>query len=94
MRIDEDVKDRFESICKSLGLTMASALMMYIYEVNREERIPLSLSLKKSNDDGIGEIMRRMAASAPREFTLEEINEEIRASRENIDSENKRRMPD
>ncbi len=83
MRIDEEVKDKFETICKSLGLTMASALMMYICEVNREERIPLRLSLKKDNDD-ISELLRRMAASAPREFTLDEINEEIRTYRESL----------
>ena len=83
MRIDEEVKDKFETICKSLGLTMASALMMYICEVNHEERIPLRLSLKKDNND-ISEVLRRMAASTPREFALDEINEEIRAYRESL----------
>lgn len=82
MRIDEDVKDRFEFICKSLGLTMASALMMYICEVNREERIPLSLSLKKDRRTEVIEALRRMSASGPAELTLEDINDEIRTYRE------------
>lgn len=83
MRIDEDVKDRFESICRSLGLSMASALLMYIYEVNREERIPLSLSLKKESRSDVIKALRRMSASAPADLTSEEIDAEIRNYRDN-----------
>ena len=83
MRIDEDVKNKFESICRSLGLSMASALMMYIYEVNREERIPLSLSLKKESRSDVIEALRRMSASAPADLTSEEIDAEIRNYRDN-----------
>ncbi len=82
MRIDEEVKDRFEVICRSLGLSMASALMMYICEVNREERIPLSLSLKKDSRTDMINALRRMSASAPTGITSDEIDEEIRAYRE------------
>ena len=82
MRIDEEVKDRFEFICKSLGLTMASALMIYIYEVNREERIPLSLDLRKDRRTDVIDALRRMSASGPVGLTSEEIDEEIRAYRE------------
>ena len=73
------MKDRFEVICRSLGLSMASALMMYICEVNREERIPLSLSLKKDSRTDVINALRRMSASAPTGITSDEIDEEIRA---------------
>lgn len=75
------MKDRFEAICRSLGLSMASALMMYICEVNREERIPLSLSLKKDSRTDVINALRRMSASAPTGITSDEIDEEIRAYR-------------
>ena len=84
IRIDKDVKDRFEVICRSLGLSMASALMMYICEVNREERIPLSLSLKKDGRTEVIGALRRMSASGPTGVSPEEIDEEIRAYRENM----------
>ena len=61
---------------------MASALMMYICEVNREERIPLSLSLKKDSRTDVINALRRMSASAPTGITSDEIDEEIRAYRE------------
>ena len=32
------IKDLSKSGCKSLGMSMVSALIMYICEVNREER--------------------------------------------------------
>ena len=84
MRIDEEVKDRFETICRSLGLSMASALMMYICEVNREERIPLRLSLKKDDRTEVIEALRRMSAAGPAGLTSDEIDEEIRTYRENM----------
>ena len=84
MRIDEETKDRFEMICRSLGLSMASALMMYICEVNREERIPLSLSLKKDGRTEVIEALRRMSAMGPSGLTADEIDEEIRAYRESM----------
>ena len=84
MRIDEEVKERFETICRSLGLSMASALMMYICEVNREERIPLRLSLKKDDRTEVIEALRRMSAAGPAGLTSDEIDEEIRTYRENM----------
>ena len=93
MRIDEEVKDRFEAICRSLGLSMASALMMYICEVNREERIPLSLSLKKDGRADVIDALRRMSASAPAELTSDEIDEEIRACRERNEGNNIALLP-
>ena len=82
IRIDRDAKDRFETICRSLGLSMSSALMMYIHEVNREGRITLGLSLKDDDRTEAIEALRHMSDSGPSGLTLEDIDEEIRDYRE------------
>lgn len=43
-RIDEDMKKAMDDTCKEMGLTMTSALTMFISKVVRERRIPFEVS--------------------------------------------------
>jgi len=49
VRMDEKLKEEFESIVNDLGLNMASAITAFVKTVVREERIPFELSRKKDS---------------------------------------------
>lgn len=50
IRMDEDLKKQFDYLCNELGLTMSTAINMFIKTVVREKRIPLELSLHIPNE--------------------------------------------
>lgn len=43
-RIDEDVKKNMEEVCSKMGLTMTSALNIFINKVTMERRIPFEIT--------------------------------------------------
>lgn len=43
-RIDEDVKENAEAVLKEMGLSMSSALTMFLTKVARERRIPFEIN--------------------------------------------------
>lgn len=49
IRIDENLKKQFDYLCNELGLTMSTAINMFVKAVVRENRIPLDLSLHIPN---------------------------------------------
>ena len=49
IRIDKSVKEQFDKLCEELGLSMSTALNMFVKTVVREQRIPLNLSLHTPN---------------------------------------------
>ena len=44
IRIDEDLKQDFDELCNDLGLTMSTAITVFIKTVVREQRIPFEIS--------------------------------------------------
>lgn len=53
IRINKSLKDKFDNICEELGLTMSTALNIFIKTVVREEGIPLRMSLHVPNKETI-----------------------------------------
>lgn len=49
IRMDEDLKKQFDYLCNEFGLTMSTAINMFVKTVVRENRIPLDLSLHTPN---------------------------------------------
>lgn len=49
IRMDENLKKQFDYLCNELGLTMSTAINMFVKAVVRENRIPLDLSLYTPN---------------------------------------------
>lgn len=47
VRIDKDVKEQFEVICKSIGLNVSDAISVFARKVVSEEAIPFEVKLKK-----------------------------------------------
>lgn len=43
-RIDEEVKERAESALNDMGLTLSSAITMFLTKVGRERRIPFEVT--------------------------------------------------
>lgn len=51
IRIDENIKKQFDSLCNELGLTMSTAINIFVRRVIREQRIPFALSLNDYNEE-------------------------------------------
>ena len=49
IRMDENLKKQFEFLCNEFGLTMSTAINLFVKTVVRENRIPLDLSLHIPN---------------------------------------------
>jgi len=49
IRMDEDLKRRFEEFCDDVGLTMTAAFTLYAKAVLRENRIPFEVSAVPSS---------------------------------------------
>ena len=44
IRMDEDLKKEFETLCDAFGITMSSAYVMFAKAVVRERRIPFPIT--------------------------------------------------
>ena len=44
LRVDDDVKRSAEQVCADLGLSMSTAITIYLKKLGRERRIPFEVS--------------------------------------------------
>ena len=49
IRIDNQLKQQFDSLCNELGLSMTSALNLFVKTVVREQRIPFEIKKETPN---------------------------------------------
>ena len=87
VRIDNQQKAKFDSLCEQFGMSANTAINIFVRQVIRLRRIPFIISAAESDEDirakaiqTIKEI-REDAQNRP-ELTLDEINAEINAVRE------------
>lgn len=45
LRIDDDVKKRAEQACADIGMSMSTAINIYLKKLGREKRIPFDVSI-------------------------------------------------
>ncbi|MBQ9901886.1 MAG: type II toxin-antitoxin system RelB/DinJ family antitoxin [Clostridia bacterium] len=45
VRMDEELKRNFDSVCNELGMNMSTAIMIFAKKVTREKRIPFDVSV-------------------------------------------------
>lgn len=45
IRMDEDLKASFDSVCNELGLNMTTAITIFAKKMSRERRIPFEVSV-------------------------------------------------
>ena len=87
IRIDSNLKQRFDVLCDEFGISNTAALMLFIKTVVRECRIPFEIkvdSIEESRKKALlaFEQMREdVAAAGVQEMSLDEINELIREVR-------------
>lgn len=61
-RIDDKIKARAESACSAMGLTMTSAINIFLTKVANERRIPFEVSADPFySEENMAELSRRVA---------------------------------
>ena len=79
--IDKDVKDKSDAIFSELGLTMTSAINIFLRTAIREHGIPFSLKLEEPNETTIASIEegRKIAKSMKSKnyHSVEELREDL-----------------
>ena len=88
IRLDSDLKNRFDALCEGFGMSASTAFNIFIRTVIRKRKIPFEIEL--SEKDAIHEEGRRAFLEIRKmaehgdfpDLSLDEINEEIRLARE------------
>lgn len=50
-RIDEDLKNQMDEVCKDMGITLTTAMTLFIKKVVKEKRIPFEVSSDKISSE-------------------------------------------
>ena len=84
IRIDENIKRKFEEFCSDVGINMSVAVNMFIRASLKEQRIPFPIEASK-NPPGLA-LLREMRLEAEQRGFLSdaEIDAEIQAARADI----------
>ena len=86
VRIDSDMKSRFDELCEQFGMSANTAFNIFVKAVVRSRSIPFTIRGARTEQSSALDLFikqRRAAeASMEPEMTLDEINAEIRAARE------------
>ena len=76
-RIDEETKKEMEKVCDELGMTVTTALNIFIKKMTREKRIPFDVSIdpfySKSNMKAINESIKELEEGKVIVKTMEEL---------------------
>ena len=87
IRVDSDLKKRFDTLCDEFGLSNTAALMLFIKTVVRECRIPFEIKMETIEESrrkalfAFDRMREDVAAAGVQEMSLDEINELIREVR-------------
>lgn len=52
IRMDADLKKSFEAFCNATGLSMSTAVNLFVKAAVREQRIPFEITTRKSDKPG------------------------------------------
>ena len=87
VRMDADVKKRFDELCKDFGMSSNTAFNMFARAVIKSERIPFNI---ESEEQALIERAKRVTEqiraqailNGTADMSMDDINEEIRLCRE------------
>ena len=86
VRLDSDIKSQFDKLCEQFGMSANTAFNIFVKAVIRSRSIPFTISGGQFETPSALDLFmqQRRAAEASQEpeLTLDEINAEIRAARE------------
>lgn len=88
IRLDSDLKKQFDDLCKEFGISTNAAFNLFARAVVREQAIPFSISLNKSESEkrsiaaqnALSKV-QSLSAEEAHEWTDDEIDELIAAYR-------------
>ena len=83
VRVDNNIKMQFDSLCEQFGMSANAAVNVFINAVVRARAIPFKISVKEE-DPARQALLDALYAPHPEtpELTMEEIDEEIRKARQ------------
>ena len=93
VRMDENLKKQFDSLCSDFGMSMSTAINVFARTVVRERRIPFEIAspepeiTREKARQAFMELREQAKKNKVQDMTLEEINEEIRLARLEEDDE-------
>lgn len=88
IRLDSGIKSQFDSLCEDFGMSAATAINIFVRTVVRKRRIPFPIETKSREEiikqglEAYSSIRKKAMSGELPDLTLDEINEEIRLSRE------------
>ena len=90
VRMDENLKKQFDSLCNEFGMNATTAFNVFARAVVRERKIPFEI--QASNDDlratgrkAFLSLRNQARENGIQDLSLDEINEEIRKTRHKED---------
>lgn len=81
IRIDREDKERFNAVCRQLGLSMSAAVNIFAQAVIHQGEIPVSLTSHQPNEEtlqAIEDVNHRRGLSGPY-HTIDELREALDA---------------
>ena len=92
VRMDSQLKKQFNELCNEIGMSVNTAINIFANAVVRTKSIPFKITAYPSEDNVLRdfyEFRKQVAASDRPELTMEEINEEIRLARQDMEAKKK-----
>jgi len=75
LRIDDDVKKSAEQACSEIGLSMSTAITIYLKKLGREKRIPFELSIDPFySEENMTRLRKSIAQMEATGGTVHEVN--------------------
>ena len=86
LRMEETDKKAAERVFRSLGMSFATGMNIYVKKVGRERRIPFNMDLNERSspitlNDAFKALQSESITNGTENMTLDEINDEIAATR-------------
>ena len=88
IRVDDSLKRSFDALCNDFGFSNTAAFTIFMKAVVRERRIPFEIKAESEEEKkeklllAIDRMRKAAEDAGLSDMSLEEINEEIRLSRE------------
>lgn len=74
LRIDDDVKKSAEQVCADIGISMSTAITIYLKKLGREKRIPFELSADPFySDENMARLKKSIAQMEANGGTVHEV---------------------
>jgi DNA-damage-inducible protein J len=90
IRLDRELKDQADAVFSAMGMSLTTAITVFVRQAVRQKKIPFEISLVEDRDKATTmqdaliateRIWQSAAQNGTNQMTMEEIDEEIAASR-------------